>query len=290
MLARVGLIPMLLAALASGAFAAEPVRVVVASTDAAAGAPVGAPVQLETRGNYVIAVQTDLLFDPRLIDLPATRNCVLNPEISDRAEGCDEFPPPPHLPCKLMQRSLATCPADGCPMLCLGGDNRGDPCTSVAQCPNGSCVSDPAFGNWRRMRALILSLANANPIPDGVLYTCTFRVAPDAIGTASILSRAVISGSSGRLPSESIDGQVRIVLTPPTSTPTPSPTPTPPPCEGDCDGDGSVTIDDLITGVRIALDEASPDLCPALDADSDGRVTVEELVEAVDNALHGCVP
>jgi hypothetical protein len=59
-------------------------------------------------------------------------------------------------------------------------------------------------------------------------------------------------------------------------------------CAGDCDGDGRVTVDELVTGVNIALDRAAIDACRALDTDSDGRVTVDELVRAVGNLLRGC--
>jgi hypothetical protein len=77
---------------------------------------------------------------------------------------------------------------------------------------------------------------------------------------------------------------------PPTLTPSPTPTPTRPiiTCTGDCNGDGEVTIDELIRGVRLALNEPDENACPAFDANGDGEVTIEELVAAVNNALVGC--
>jgi hypothetical protein len=74
-----------------------------------------------------------------------------------------------------------------------------------------------------------------------------------------------------------------LIAGPPTPTPT-----SPSPCAGDCGGDRQVSIDDLITGVGIALDEFAVALCTALDQNGDGRVTVDELVSAVNNALDGC--
>jgi YVTN family beta-propeller protein len=62
----------------------------------------------------------------------------------------------------------------------------------------------------------------------------------------------------------------------------------PVPCAGDCDGSGTVTVDELMTGVRIALGEQSYVNCLALDADHSGQVTVDELTRAVDTALNGC--
>ena len=61
-----------------------------------------------------------------------------------------------------------------------------------------------------------------------------------------------------------------------------------PGCQGDCSGDGTVTINELILAVRIALGEASIDSCPSIDPSGDGTVTIDELIAAVSNALGGC--
>ncbi len=80
----------------------------------------------------------------------------------------------------------------------------------------------------------------------------------------------------------------------PTSTPTPVPTktlvptPTPVPCIGDCDGHGSVTVNELITMVTIALSNSLLSTCPVGDADGSGGITVNEIIQAVNNALNGC--
>ena len=60
------------------------------------------------------------------------------------------------------------------------------------------------------------------------------------------------------------------------------------PCAGDCDGDGTVTIDELVAGLALALAGAPPDACDALDTDRDGAVQIHELVRAVEAALHDC--
>jgi hypothetical protein len=59
-------------------------------------------------------------------------------------------------------------------------------------------------------------------------------------------------------------------------------------CPGDCNGDGQVMINELVTGVSIALDQGSIDACPACDRDGNGMVAVNELIAAVSNALGGC--
>ncbi len=63
-----------------------------------------------------------------------------------------------------------------------------------------------------------------------------------------------------------------------------------PACVGDCARNGTVTIDDLITGVNIALGTQAVSACTAMDFDGDGTVTVSELLLAVVNALDGCSP
>jgi hypothetical protein len=60
------------------------------------------------------------------------------------------------------------------------------------------------------------------------------------------------------------------------------------PCVGDCDGNRKVEINELVTGVNIALGSTSVDACPSFDADDSGEVEINELVTAVDNALNGC--
>lgn len=74
---------------------------------------------------------------------------------------------------------------------------------------------------------------------------------------------------------------------PGTATPTASPTP-PPGCVGDCDGGGTVTIDELIRGVSIALGNTALEACPVFDPGGNGTVEVNEIITAVNNALNGC--
>jgi hypothetical protein len=49
-----------------------------------------------------------------------------------------------------------------------------------------------------------------------------------------------------------------------------------------------VSIDELITGVNIALNDATVVRCAAVDCHRDGHVSVECLMQAVHNALAGC--
>lgn len=59
-------------------------------------------------------------------------------------------------------------------------------------------------------------------------------------------------------------------------------------CMGDCSGDGTVTVNEVIRGVNIALGNLALAECRACDGDGNGKVMVNELVHAVNHALEGC--
>jgi Tol biopolymer transport system component len=59
-------------------------------------------------------------------------------------------------------------------------------------------------------------------------------------------------------------------------------------CAGDCDETESVTIDELVALVGVALGTMSVDSCASGDADGDRQVTIDEILTAVDNLLLGC--
>ena len=59
-------------------------------------------------------------------------------------------------------------------------------------------------------------------------------------------------------------------------------------CPGDCDGNGRVTIDELISAVRIALGEEPLSSCAAADKGGNLLVEVNELIGAVNSASAGC--
>ncbi|MFQ5665153.1 MAG: hypothetical protein ACE5I7_01850 [Candidatus Binatia bacterium] len=70
-------------------------------------------------------------------------------------------------------------------------------------------------------------------------------------------------------------------------------------CAGDCNGDDIVTVDELITGINMALTKVPADSCPSFCDPICGPIceppcpavnlpTVTVLVRAVNNALHGC--
>jgi len=77
-------------------------------------------------------------------------------------------------------------------------------------------------------------------------------------------------------------------LSTPTMTATVPATQTPVTCAGDCDAHGTVTSDELVTGLDIALGHLPTQSCPGLDGNNDGRVTVDELLKAINAAVTDC--
>lgn len=59
-------------------------------------------------------------------------------------------------------------------------------------------------------------------------------------------------------------------------------------CVGDCNADGTVKVDEVITGVNIALGSELASVCARFDGNHDHAVTITELVAAVHNVLNGC--
>jgi len=72
----------------------------------------------------------------------------------------------------------------------------------------------------------------------------------------------------------------------PTATATGTPTVTPAACAGDCNGNGTVSIDELVTMVNVALGGKPSTACP--NGVQKTPVTIDEIISAVNNALSGC--
>jgi len=112
--------------------------------------------------------------------------------------------------------------------------------------------------------------------PTSTSTTALFTATPTrtAINTPTPTRTGTPSGSPSRTASATA-----------TATPTPSSISA---CTGDCDGSGTVTVDELVTGVNIALGSRDVGECRSFDADRNDSVTIDELVNAVNNALDGC--
>jgi hypothetical protein len=75
----------------------------------------------------------------------------------------------------------------------------------------------------------------------------------------------------------------------PTSTPSPTTIPTAPfRCPGDCDASDTVTVDEILVLVSVALGMPGLEGCRAGDLDGSNSITVDEILQAVNVALSGC--
>jgi outer membrane protein assembly factor BamB len=59
-------------------------------------------------------------------------------------------------------------------------------------------------------------------------------------------------------------------------------------CSGDCDASGTVSVEELVRGVNIALEKAPSCDCRPFDTNRDGGVQVDELIRAVSGVFAGC--
>jgi hypothetical protein len=152
-----------------------------------------------------------------------------------------------------------------------------DPSTCTVNPLIGKSLTAGAIGNG--VFRFLVEPGNSVPIPDGPLYTCTFRIGPLALPGQYYLwfngNLAAFSPSGLQVPYVvGVGGAITVSLVEP--------------CVGDCDGNGQVTVDEVLTMVNIALGNADISTCTAGDANADGQITVNEILTAVNNALNGC--
>jgi cysteine-rich repeat protein len=163
-------------------------------------------------------------------------------------------------------------------------------CSGVETCQDGSCTSggDPCAEGTvcDELTDQCLTPSPTPTVTPTPIDTATHTTSPTAsvthTATASTARTATPTGTATRTATGSATGV--------TSTPVATSTDTPAavPCTGDCDGSGDVTINELITGVSIALGTLPFDRCRAFDASGNGGVEINELIIAVNNALTGC--
>jgi hypothetical protein len=146
-------------------------------------------------------------------------------------------------------------------------------------------VKDKLLGNFGEPREIIVRIGDA--------ATAT----PTATGTPVPSTPSPTKTPPLVLPTQTATRTPTRTRTPtptgPTPTQPPSPTggtplPTAAACVGDCSGVGTVTIDDLVRMVNIAVGLAPLSECSAGDANGDGEIDISELVQAVVYVLNGC--
>jgi hypothetical protein len=128
------------------------------------------------------------------------------------------------------------------------------------------------------------------PIPPS--NTPTFTSVPGA--PTLIPTQTSVATASSTVPPGATATETPSVTTP-TATATsfgPTPTATPtlgsPACIGDCNGDGAVSVNELVIGVGIALEQRPVGDCLAIDKDGNQAADITELVVGVNNALNDC--
>jgi hypothetical protein len=119
---------------------------------------------------------------------------------------------------------------------------------------------------------------------DGTLYSFTDSTGIN--GTVSGTATTLVTAPSNQAFRGVALAPVGAVTPTPTATATPNLTPIP--CMGDCNHDGTITVDELLTGVNIALSTVPLDQCPEFDCDHTQSVTIDCLILAVNEMLDGC--
>ncbi len=115
-------------------------------------------------------------------------------------------------------------------------------------------------------------------------------------GTWTLRVRDRVGGQTGSLNAWALRVCVQnptpgIRTRPPTPTATATASPTLGPscaCGGDCDCSGSVTVDEILRLVTIALGEASMATCRNGDSGGDGRILVDDVLRSIGHVLTGC--
>ncbi len=135
------------------------------------------------------------------------------------------------------------------------------------------------------------SAASALPAPSGTPFN-----APTGLVSGMAMHRDLSSGGTVTdfalappAPKNNAGqtGTPPATLTPGAATPTPTPTTAAASCIGDCDGSHTVTVNEIITLVNIALGDAQAAAC-ANGISSGDPVDITLIVQAINNALNGC--
>jgi hypothetical protein len=142
-------------------------------------------------------------------------------------------------------------------------------------CDENGIVSD---AEWMRAEQNALNGCSAGECPGS---SPTLAMTPTTTATPTV---------TGPTPSRTATGSQATATVAASATPSVEVTTTVVPggCVGDCDADDSVVVNELVTGVNIALERSAVSVCSPFDVDQSASVSVNELVQAVNNLLRGC--
>jgi hypothetical protein len=172
-------------------------------------------------------------------------------------------------------------------------DSGGEGTVSASFDQNGRTVT----GSMTVAGSDCFSLLSFAGTVDGNMLTGTFTDDNSRMDITGLINRGEVNGTYTILAGPCADdtGTFALVAVSPTPTPTPTPPtpgpcvsapPTLEPCAGDCNGDGTVTVDEIITMVKVALGNVQVSDCQPGDANGDTQITVDEILKAVNNALN----
>lgn len=259
------------------------------------------PVSLGAPEGTVAGIQNYLAYGPELAvaaDATGQPACAVNPKIA--ATGSFAFSPTGCDPANDCERVLAfidttesqglfaeiyTCMVRVGPSVMPGtypirvlGPAASDPDGNAlaAMVVNGGILVRPPA----TPTPTFTPTATSTPTPT-VTPTRTPTETPTSAPTETRTSTPVASATSTRTPTPTSP-------LPASATPTSTATASPPPCAADCDQGETVTVDEVIRAVRIALGLLPVEACERADVDANDRLTIDELVRAVAALVDGC--
>jgi hypothetical protein len=159
----------------------------------------------------------------------------------------------------------------------------------VARKAPAAQIASPADGALFRRPEAVLLLGRGTDREDGELHGAALAWTSDRDGVLGIGNHIVTPALSRGLhvitltatDSDAATGTAQVTIEVLMSTP-------PAECGGDCGGDRSVTVDEVLVMVNIALGSVGVSECLVGDTSRDGEITVDELLTGVNNALAGC--
>ena len=153
--------------------------------------------------------------------------------------------------------------------------------------PEQGPVDIPVLPDSAQLFSLRLQIAPGTPQGDIPIHVFSEVDDPESVekpqfaANLSVGDRSAIDQTADRGANESkvrfVDGTVTVLEPPPD-------------CAGDCNANLSVAINELITGVNIALGTMPLGQCSAFDPGLSGAVEIDELITGVNNSLNGCPP
>jgi hypothetical protein len=184
--------------------------------------------------------------------------------------------------------------------LCPSGTEPADPYINLLLVGDPGAAGVQALPNGELLRvtlrvgpgsARVVPLHVYSALDDGTGFPAPEGGALLSIGDVKAVDRTVDAGDTMNV--RITDVELNVVDPTPMATETATAgTTTPSPgtgdCAGDCNHSGEVTINELLTGVGIALGSRPLSSCQVLDCAATGHVEISCLIAAVNAALKGC--